>query len=69
MFDGIFNKMGRVLSIFGVSNPDDIRRMERRKMPPAPAMSRPPQSPLADSSSHPEESAPDAAGKDKPPTR
>ena len=69
MFDGIFNKMGRVLSIFGVSNPDDIRRMERRKMPPAPAMSRPPQSPLADSSSHPEESAPDTAVKDKPPTR
>ncbi|MHB8302071.1 MAG: hypothetical protein ACYDC6_04410 [Acidobacteriaceae bacterium] len=28
MSDGIFNKLGRVLSIFGVSSPDDIRRVQ-----------------------------------------
>jgi hypothetical protein len=34
---GIFNKLGRALSIFGVSSPDDIRRMRTRKIPPVPS--------------------------------
>jgi hypothetical protein len=42
MSNGFFSKIGRALSIFGVSNPDDVRRMQMRKMPapvvkPAPA--------------------------------
>ncbi len=32
MFNGIFSKIGRALSILGVSNPDDIRRMQARKI-------------------------------------
>ncbi len=35
MSNGFFSKIGRALSIFGVSNPDDVRRMQPRK-PPAP---------------------------------
>ncbi|MHB1674959.1 MAG: hypothetical protein ACYCSP_12005 [Acidobacteriaceae bacterium] len=34
MSSGIFNKLGRALSIFGVSSPDDIRRMQTKKIPP-----------------------------------
>jgi len=42
MSNGFFNKIGRALSIFGVSNPDDVRKMQSRKAPasavkPAPA--------------------------------
>lgn len=37
MSNGFLNKIGRALSIFGVSNPDDVRRMQARKMP-APAV-------------------------------
>jgi hypothetical protein len=42
MSNGFFSKIGRALSIFGVSNPDDVRRMQARKAParavkPAPA--------------------------------
>lgn len=33
MSNGIFSKIGRALSIFGVSSPDDIRRMQARKIP------------------------------------
>ncbi len=33
MSNGFFSKIGRALSIFGVSNPDDVRRMQARKMP------------------------------------
>jgi hypothetical protein len=42
MSNGFLSKIGRALSIFGVSNPDDVRKMEARKVPanavkPAPA--------------------------------
>ncbi|MHB1958663.1 MAG: hypothetical protein ACYCO5_06485 [Acidobacteriaceae bacterium] len=42
MSKGFFSKIGRALSIFGVSSPDDIRKMQPRKVPastvkPAPA--------------------------------
>ena len=42
MSNGFFSKIGRALSIFGVSNPDDVRKMQARKIPakavkPAPA--------------------------------
>ncbi|MGO8717818.1 MAG: hypothetical protein ACLQMO_01210 [Acidobacteriaceae bacterium] len=37
MSNGIFSKIGRALSIFGVSSPDDVRRMQARKIPPGPA--------------------------------
>lgn len=42
MSNGFFSKIGRALSIFGVSHPDDVRRMQARKTPatavePAPA--------------------------------
>ncbi len=33
MSNGFFSKIGRALSIFGVSSPDDIRRMQSRKAP------------------------------------
>ena len=33
MSNGFFSKIGRALSIFGVSNPDDVRRMQTRKAP------------------------------------
>jgi hypothetical protein len=33
MSNGFFSKIGRALSIFGVSNPDDVRRMQARKAP------------------------------------
>jgi hypothetical protein len=33
--NGFLSKIGRALSIFGVSNPDDIRRMQARKVPPS----------------------------------
>jgi hypothetical protein len=33
MSNGFLSKIGRALSIFGVSNPDDVRKMEARKMP------------------------------------
>jgi len=46
MSNGFFSKIGRALSIFGVSNPDDVRRMQARKAPatavkPAPAAAPP----------------------------
>ncbi len=37
MSNGFFSKIGRALSIFGVSNPDDVRKMQSRKAP-APAV-------------------------------
>jgi hypothetical protein len=42
MSNGFLNKIGRALSIFGVSNPEDVRKMQARKAPanavkPAPA--------------------------------
>jgi hypothetical protein len=37
MSNGIFSKIGRALSIFGVSSPEDIRRMQNRKPMPGPA--------------------------------
>lgn len=33
MSHSIFSKIGRALSIFGVSSPADIRRMEQRNVP------------------------------------
>ena len=33
MSNGFFSKIGRALSIFGVSSPDDVRRMQSRKVP------------------------------------
>jgi hypothetical protein len=36
MSNGFFNKLGRALSIFGVSDPEDVRRMQNRKMPAKP---------------------------------
>jgi len=33
MSNGFFNKIGRALSIFGVSSPDDVRKMQSRKAP------------------------------------
>jgi hypothetical protein len=33
MSNGFLSKIGRALSIFGVSNPDDVRKMEARKVP------------------------------------
>ncbi len=33
MSNGFLNKIGRALSIFGVSSPDDVRRMQVRKVP------------------------------------
>ena len=33
MSNGFFSKIGRALSIFGVSNPDDVRKMQTRKAP------------------------------------
>jgi hypothetical protein len=33
MSNGFFNKIGRALSIFGVSDPEDVRKMQSRKMP------------------------------------
>jgi hypothetical protein len=35
MSNGILSKLGRALSIFGVSSPEDIRRMQARKIPVA----------------------------------
>jgi hypothetical protein len=42
MSNGFLKKIGRALSIFGVSDPEDVRRMQSRKTPapavkPAPA--------------------------------
>jgi len=42
MSNGFLSKIGRALSIFGVSDPEDVRRMQNRKAPapaakPAPA--------------------------------
>ena len=42
MSNGFFSKIGRALSIFGVSSPEDVRKMQNRKVPanavkPAPA--------------------------------
>lgn len=34
MSNGFFSKIGRALSIFGVSSPEDVRRMQARKAPP-----------------------------------
>ncbi|MHB1936622.1 MAG: hypothetical protein ACYCOR_08560 [Acidobacteriaceae bacterium] len=51
---GIFNRLGRALSIFGVSNPDDVRRMQARKIPPGSVKTVPsaaPQSRAGDASS------------------
>jgi hypothetical protein len=47
MSNGFFNKIGRALSIFGVSNPDDVRRMQARKIP-APAVKPAPEAALND---------------------
>jgi hypothetical protein len=33
MSNGFLKKIGRALSIFGVSDPEDVRRMQSRKMP------------------------------------
>ncbi len=33
MSNGFLSKIGRALSIFGVSNPDDVRKMQARKAP------------------------------------
>jgi hypothetical protein len=33
MSNGFLKKIGRALSIFGVSDPDDVRRMQNRKAP------------------------------------
>ena len=33
MSNGFFSRIGRALSIFGVSSPDDVRRMQSRKAP------------------------------------
>jgi hypothetical protein len=33
MSNGFLSKIGRALSIFGVSNPDDVRKMQARKIP------------------------------------
>jgi hypothetical protein len=42
MSNGFLSKIGRALSIFGVSSPDDVRKMQARRTPastvkPAPA--------------------------------
>ncbi len=41
MSNGFFSKIGRALSIFGVSNPDDVRRMQARKAPATTAKAAP----------------------------
>jgi hypothetical protein len=33
MSNGFLKKIGRALSIFGVSDPEDVRRMQTRKAP------------------------------------
>jgi len=33
MSNGFLKKIGRALSIFGVSDPEDVRRMQSRKTP------------------------------------
>lgn len=35
MSNGFLSKIGRALSIFGVSSPDDVRKMQARKAPPS----------------------------------
>ena len=35
MSNGFLSKIGRALSIFGVSSPEDVRRMQARKAPAA----------------------------------
>lgn len=50
MSNGFLNKIGRALSIFGVSNPEDVRKMQARKAPvhavkPAPAAAPQPKTP------------------------
>jgi hypothetical protein len=45
MSNGFFSKIGRALSIFGVSNPDDVRRMEARKAPASAVKPAPPATP------------------------
>jgi hypothetical protein len=54
MSNGFLSKIGRALSIFGVSNPDDVRKMEARKTRPSgekPAPAAAPQSGAVDSPS------------------
>ena len=63
MSNGIFSKIGRALSIFGVSSPDDIRKMEQRKM--AYRSSALAEIPPPDSLSHPEEAATEVHEKGK----
>lgn len=62
MSNGIFSKIGRALSIFGVSSPDDIRKMEQRKMA---YRSHTAETPPPDSLSHPEEAATEVHEKGK----
>jgi hypothetical protein len=45
MSNEFFSKIGRALSIFGVSNPDDVRRMEARKAPASAVKPVPPATP------------------------
>ncbi len=64
MSNGIFSKIGRALSIFGVSSPDDIRKMEQRKTAYR-SISRTPETPRPDPVSHPEEAATEVHEKGK----
>lgn len=41
MSNGFLNKIGRALSIFGVSNPEDVRKMQARKATPPPVKAAP----------------------------
>jgi hypothetical protein len=46
MSNGFLKKIGRALSIFGVSDPDDVRRMQARKAPANAAKPAPTELPL-----------------------
>ncbi len=48
MSNGFFSKIGRALSIFGVSSPDDVRKMQARKAPASAVKSAPPAAPVGD---------------------
>jgi len=45
MSNGFLSKIGRALSIFGVSSPDDVRRMQARKIPTRTVKPAPPGNP------------------------
>jgi hypothetical protein len=47
MSNGFLNKIGRALSIFGVSNPEDVRKMQARKTPADAVKPSPPAVPQA----------------------